>query len=465
MSDSHVKEYNLVSFYRDLLVRPVPEVSSSISHCVLKGWLYELGRYLEIDSLRLYLFDDRSNKVLVHQIYGDNEIWRDVDIYKFRREKTKFKKLFFIKIRHIRENGQFLELGYFAFYTEHFVPEEMVRSLDVLCMLYGNYIVKRLVAGHFGRMNKLVPKAYQIAAADDLPGTKICNLLDCLHSVSGFNYGLFCTVDNDSIVPEYLSTNKGCTFLKKNIPWKVAPSFIEMLSNNEKGKWYRLSEMPEKIIKFLLYKDTRSYDAFDIKCFPVIIDGETVGMWMFVYSDNNLVSDSSLNSILEGTFPLLANSYRFLFQRRFDSMIVNPIFKNRDTRINKDSVFVIMPFSLEWSNDVWEQVIKPAVKEMGMIPVRADDLYGQSIMEDVWQSILKSAIIICDTTGRNPNVFYELGIAHTLGKKVLLLTQDIDDIPFDLQAYRHIEYKVTLSGGNHLKETIKRHIEETLAGK
>ncbi|MBR4239677.1 MAG: hypothetical protein IKQ03_09750 [Prevotella sp.] len=144
-------------------------------------------------------------------------------------------------------------------------------------------------------------------------------------------------------------------------------------------------------------------------------------------------------------------------------MIVNPIFQNRDTRVNRDSVFVIMPFTQNWSNDIWEQVLKPAVQEIGMIPIRADDLYGQNIMEDVWQSILKAAVIICDTTGRNPNVFYELGIAHTLGKKVLLLTQNIDDIPFDLQAYRHIEYTVTISGGNQLKETIKKHIKETLS--
>lgn len=173
--------------------------------------------------------------------------------------------------------------------------------------------------------------------------------------------------------------------------------------------------------------------------------------------------DSSVSSVLEGTMPLLKDSYRFLFQRRFNSMIVNPIFQNRDTRVKNDSVFVIMPFTQDWSNDIWEQVLKPAVQEIDMTPVRADDLYGQNIMEDVWQSILKAAIIICDTTGRNPNVFYELGIAHTLGKKVLLLTQNIDDIPFDLQAYRHIEYAVTISGGNQLKETIKKHIKETLS--
>lgn len=121
-----------------------------------------------------------------------------------------------------------------------------------------------------------------------------------------------------------------------------------------------------------------------------------------------------------------------------------------------------MPFTQSWSNDVWEQVIKPSVDEIGMQAVRADDLYGANIMEDVWQSILQAAIIICDTTGRNPNVFYELGIAHTLGKKVLLLTQNIEDIPFDLQAYRHIQYSVSISGGNQLKDKIKKYIKETL---
>ena len=146
-------------------------------------------------------------------------------------------------------------------------------------------------------------------------------------------------------------------------------------------------------------------------------------------------------------------------------MVVNPIFNNRDTRVDRGSVFIIMPFTEAWSDDVWKQVLQPAIKEINMVPVRADDLYGRNIMEDVWQGILKAEIIICDTTGRNPNVFYELGIAHTLGKKVLLLTQDLNDIPFDLQAYRHIKYDVTITGGNILKDNIKLYIQETLKQK
>ena len=133
---------NWIAYYRELLIKAVPENSSSISQCVLKGWLHGLGNHLEIDSMRIYLFDYRSNKILIHQVYGDNELWRDVDITKLRREKAKYKKLFFVKIRHIRENGQFLLLGYLGFHTEKYVSNDMMSSLDVLCMLYGNYILK-----------------------------------------------------------------------------------------------------------------------------------------------------------------------------------------------------------------------------------------------------------------------------------------------------------------------------------
>ena len=192
-------EVNWISYYRELLIKAVPENSSSISQCVLKGWLHGLGNHLGIDSMRLYLYDDKSNKILIHQIYGDKELWKNVDINRLRREKAKYKKLFFVKIRHIRENGQFLLLGYLAFYTEKYVSHEFMSSMDVLCMLYGNYILKRLIAGQTAKINKILPKAYSIAAFDNLPGTKIQNLLKCLHELTVSNYGVYCTVFENNL--------------------------------------------------------------------------------------------------------------------------------------------------------------------------------------------------------------------------------------------------------------------------
>ena len=458
-------EYNLVPYYRELLIKAVPGETSSISQCVLKGWLHELGNALGMEGMRLYLFDDRSNNVFVNQIFGDKVIWRDVDITRFRKERTKYKNLFFIKIRHIRENGQFLILGYLAFHAEYYVSSELMMSLEVLCMLYGNYIVKRLVEGQHERMSRMLTDIYSISASEDLPGTKVLKMLERLHALEGFNFGMFCTVHDVSIVPEYVATNKGCIFLHKHKEWKDNESFIEGLLRKPRGHWFCLSEIPKAMADFILFRDKRGPEYFYVQAFPINVDCEVVGLWVFVYSENNPYECFNTNNIIEGTFPLLKDSYRFLFQRRFNSMIVNPIFQNRDTRIKQNSVFIIMPFSESWSKDIWEQVLKPAIQEIGMLPIRADDLYGQNIMEDVWQSLLQASIVICDTTGRNPNVFYELGIAHTLGKKVLLLTQNIEDIPFDLRALRHIEYKITISGGNELKETVKKHIQETLQSK
>lgn len=452
-------------YYKDLLIKAIPASTSSIGQCILRQWLANLGKALGLDSIRLFLFDDRSNNVIIRQVLGDKEIWKDVDITRFRKEKTKYKHLFFVKIRHIRENGQFLTLGYLAFHTEKYVTEELMLSLEVLCMLYGNYIVKRLVVGQSASTNTILSKVYSMAASDNLPGTKIKSILDSLYTLAGFNYGLYCTVYNTTIQAEYCVSNKGCAILRRHVPWSVHKSFFDTIAGGLKDIRCSLSEMPRKMIDFILFKDKRNPDAFSVQLLPAIVDNEVVGLWVFVFSENNPYVKFNINDFLGGAFPLLKNSYRFLFQRRFNSMIVNPIFQNRDTRINQDSVFVIMPFSQQWSDDIWQQVLKPAVQEMGMTAIRADDLYGQNIMEDVWQSILKAAIVICDTTGRNPNVFYELGIAHTLGKKVLLLTQNIDDIPFDLRALRHIEYQVTISGGNQLKETVKKHIKETLSAK
>jgi hypothetical protein len=58
----------------------------------------------------------------------------------------------------------------------------------------------------------------------------------------------------------------------------------------------------------------------------------------------------------------------------------------------------------------------------------------------VVSSICKSSVVVCDLTGKNANVFYEAGIAHSLGKDVILNTQSADDVPFDLRRLRYIPY-------------------------
>ena len=111
--------------------------------------------------------------------------------------------------------------------------------------------------------------------------------------------------------------------------------------------------------------------------------------------------------------------------------------------MQKKICFVLMPFKEEY-RQVYDVVIKPTVESMGMNCIRADDLNTQkNIMKELVEYIHKAEIIIADLTDMNPNVFYELGISHSLGKKTIMITQSIDKfIPFDLRAYRAISYEL-----------------------
>ena len=106
----------------------------------------------------------------------------------------------------------------------------------------------------------------------------------------------------------------------------------------------------------------------------------------------------------------------------------------------KAGVFVIMPFNDD-INAVYTGLIKASLEGIGYKVERADDIESQrNILRDILEKISSSDLIIADLTNLNPNVFYELGLAHALRKPVILLTQDVEEVPFDLQSYRLVEY-------------------------
>lgn len=122
----------------------------------------------------------------------------------------------------------------------------------------------------------------------------------------------------------------------------------------------------------------------------------------------------------------------------------------------KQFAFVLMPFSDEFV-DVYKLGIKPACDEAGGYCERLDDqIFHESMLERIYNQINKADLIIADMTGRNPNVFYEVGYAHALGKKVILLTQRADDIPFDLKHYPHIVYSGSIV---QLRDELQRRVQ------
>ncbi|MCM1140888.1 MAG: hypothetical protein NC453_20145 [Muribaculum sp.] len=113
--------------------------------------------------------------------------------------------------------------------------------------------------------------------------------------------------------------------------------------------------------------------------------------------------------------------------------------ENKD-KITKELCFVIMPFGGKFDS-YWENIYKPIIRDLGYEPRRVDDIYKPNdIMENIWHSINEAKIILADLTGKNPNVFYELGLAHALAKPVILISLEQEDIPFDIQSIRHIRY-------------------------
>lgn len=129
---------------------------------------------------------------------------------------------------------------------------------------------------------------------------------------------------------------------------------------------------------------------------------------------------------------------------------------------NAKLVFVLMPFS-EVDKEIYEDVIKPSMNELGLNCLRADEIFGfKAIMEDILRYIATAKIIIADVTGRNPNVFYELGISHTIKDNVVIITQTLDDVPFDLRHIRCIVYTHTLRGLQKLRVDLTNTVSTVL---
>lgn len=115
------------------------------------------------------------------------------------------------------------------------------------------------------------------------------------------------------------------------------------------------------------------------------------------------------------------------------------VFDTPASGVEPDLVAAMMPFSSEF-----EPVfagIASACRNAGLRCVRAKDIWDhESVIQDIFSLIFRSRLVVCDFTGKNPNVFYEAGIAHTLGKTVIPLAQNPADIPFDVQHHRYLRY-------------------------
>ncbi len=125
--------------------------------------------------------------------------------------------------------------------------------------------------------------------------------------------------------------------------------------------------------------------------------------------------------------------------------------------------FVMMPFKPLFEM-YYQAIFRPAVIKAKLEPVRANDLFRPSpIVADIWQMVQDAKVLLAELTTKNANVFYELGLAHAIGKPVILVSETMSDVPFDLQQLRVLLYdKDNPAWGEKLSEGITKAITETL---
>jgi hypothetical protein len=127
------------------------------------------------------------------------------------------------------------------------------------------------------------------------------------------------------------------------------------------------------------------------------------------------------------------------------------------------SLFPAGPFAPAL-NTVYDEAIIGAATKAGLECKRADEIMTPGgVMTQIWQALMEARVIIADLTGQNANVFYELGLAHAIGHDVILLTQDMRWLPFDLRHMRCQVYEANAHGLQLLEHNLRLAFKEVLA--
>jgi len=156
-----------------------------------------------------------------------------------------------------------------------------------------------------------------------------------------------------------------------------------------------------------------------------------------------LKQDFRLPSIPDGPKPV-----------RLEDLGLNPIFNLVEIHPRSDHCFYLGPFH-EPFTEIYRDHVVPALESEDITVERADEIFStDAVIEDIWTGIASSSFVVADLTTKNGNVLYEVGMAHTVGRPVIIITQDMEDVPFDLRHRRCIVYQHTPRGCKLLEENL-----------
>jgi hypothetical protein len=192
-------------------------------------------------------------------------------------------------------------------------------------------------------------------------------------------------------------------------------------------KRYRGENLPER--QFLL---NSAVDSFDV---PKERGDEFIDVFLQTLKDAELLEDAGEGKfhVLDATLPTELGSV--VGEEQIKKLSKGVIVQSTD------SCFVMMPFA-EPLGGYYAVVYQPAIDKAKLKAVRADaEIFGTGkIIDQIWTGINNARVLVAELTGRNPNVLYELGLAHALRKPVVLVSSNKDDVPFDVQHVRVIYY-------------------------
>lgn len=126
-----------------------------------------------------------------------------------------------------------------------------------------------------------------------------------------------------------------------------------------------------------------------------------------------------------------------------------------DLKIERDLIFVLTPFHPTYKKQF--EVIASVCNSLGLKAMRGDEEFVQGdVFPHILRLIARARIVVANIDGRNPNVFYELGIAHAMGKPVILIAPSPEDVPFDIRTKRLVLFQSLDELREKLKDELAR---------
>ncbi len=186
-----------------------------------------------------------------------------------------------------------------------------------------------------------------------------------------------------------------------------------------------------------------------------------------VFDPQSVLKDVRLDKLREVFFELYGQASTLSEEETAEAILLyyglgeepsSELLSSSDRRDKGRFAFVLMPFR-EDMKSLYLDIIKPTVEGTGFSCYRADDFFTTNkIMDDIENAIDSASFVIADLSGRNPNVFYEVGMSHAKKMQVILLAQTMDDVPFDLRPWRHIVYRNDEKGRRKLAKDLANTI-------